>query len=307
MNLAIECLTSEIDLSDYSLLKISHDNAFIFCDSKVTFKNESCAFFGGWIWKDTNTNSQFILECERWARSKGIRYLIGPYDYSTYFNYRLRTDCFNRAPFAGEPTNQLEDVQFLKQLGFSSIQNYETYHFGNMKDLIQLADDNLTKISTKVAEKSLYFSTTHPQEILDQLKDFYLLSHEIFQDNFLYRPIPFSAFSKYFQFGLAPQICWQSTSLLKEKDTDKILGYSLNFKDPLNSKRLLIKTAGIHPEYRFMGLSFIGLTLFSIEKAKENYSELSICLMRSGNYPTLLTSKLTFDKQNYALFGKRLT
>ncbi len=306
MNLAFSCLKSELDPSQYSIVDLGSEGAYVFTDPKLKYQDSPCAFFGNWKWLDSETNKEFLLNCERWAQSKNISYLIGPYDFSTFFNYRLKIDNFNRETFAGEPANQAHDFQLLKSLGYSAIQNYETYHFSSLESLTQLAIDHLPKIELRLEEKDLHFTTTSLQEILDQLKEFHHLSHEIFQDNFLYRPIPYSAFAKYFQFGLAPQICWQSTSLLKDKLDSKILGYSLNFKDPYNPDRLLIKTAGIHPDYRMMGLTFIGLTLFSIQQAKDLYTKASICLMRSGNYPTLLTSKLAIEKQNYALFGKKL-
>lgn len=306
MSLSLQVLKSQISSESYLEIPLGQDLGFVFTLSKLQYGDQKTAFFGGWTWLDEKQNMQFINTASQWAKSQNCTELIGPYDYSSYFSYRLRIDHFENIPFSGEPRNHQSDIHLLEKLGFSILQKYETIHFHSLDQLLELSKVHFHKLHVSLREKGLEVTTTNLKEISSQIKDFYNLSHEIFQDNFLYNGIPEAAFEKYFNLALAPSICWQTTTVLRRLSDNKIVGYSLNFRESSQPHKLFIKSAGVIPHYRFMGLSFLALCLTSVENSRGIYSEVAFCLMREGNFPSLMAKKLIADKQSYALFIKNL-
>lgn len=279
---------------------------FAFHVPHLKIENQKTAFFGGWKWVDENSNRQFIDQAITWAKDQGCHHLVGPYDFSTYYSYRFKIDQFDRPAFFGEPDNQKQDVELLEGCGFKSLQTFQTFHFLDMKQLIQQANSQLNGIEELLLTKNLRTQKASLIEIQSDLQEFFDLSHLIFSDNFLYNPISFESFKLYFSNAIAPRACWATTVFLIDEVTQKKVGYCLNFRDPRFANHLLIKSVGVLPEYRFMGSSFLGMFKKALELVPASDEKVSFCLMKSGNFPSLVAGKIQTQKQNYALFIKKL-
>ncbi len=279
---------------------------FAFYVPHLKIENQKVAFFGGWKWIDEKSNRQFIDHVSAWAFAQGCHHLVGPYDFSTYFSYRFKTDQFERPAFFGEPNNQLQDLRLLESCGFKPLQTFETYHFSDIKQLIEQAHLQLHRIEELLKSKNLRLQKALLSDIENNLQEFFDLSHQIFLDNYLYNSITFDSFKNYFAYAIAPRACWDSTVFLIDEVTKKKVGYCLNFRDPQFANHLLIKSVGVLPDYRFMGSSFLGMFKKTLELAPATDEKVSFCLMKTGNFPSLIAGKIQTQKQNYALFVKKL-
>ena len=279
---------------------------FVFQVPHLKIENQKTAFFGGWHWIDEKTNREFINQVTAWATEQECQLLVGPYDFSTYYSYRFKTDQFESLAFFGEPNNQRQDVELVEGCGFKPLQTFQTYHFSDIKQLIQHSNLQLQGIEELLLSKNLRTQKARLEDIQNNLKEFFDLSHQIFLDNFLYNPIPFESFQQYFANAIAPRACWETTVFLIDEVTQKKVGYCLNFRDPKFAHHLLIKSVGVLPDYRFMGASFLGLFKKSLELAPPSDEKVSFCLMKTGNFPSLIAEKIQPQRQNYALFVKKL-
>jgi hypothetical protein len=279
---------------------------FVFHVPHLKVENQKTAFFGGWKWVDENSNCRFLDQATAWAVDQGCHHLVGPYDFSTYYSYRFKIDEFERPAFYGEPNNQKQDLSLLESCGFHSLQLFETYHFSDIKQLIQQAHSQLHGIEELLLTKNLRVQKARLADIENNLQEFFELSHNIFLDNYLYNPITFESFKNYFAYAIAPRACWDSTVFLIDELTNNRVGYCLNFRDPQFSHHLLVKSVGVLPNYRFMGSSFLGMFKKALELAPATDEKVSFCLMKAGNFPSLIAGKIQTQKQNYALFIKKL-
>jgi hypothetical protein len=288
--------------------KITHDQAssYLFYNPKLHLDGKKTVFIGDWKWhkKDTNVNLLNLITKE--ACSWGAQVLIGPYDLSTYLAHRLKIDNFGIKPFFGEPQNSKEEVNVFSECGFAPIMEYETHHYSKFNDFTVLLNKQRSVFEKSLQDRGLVIVATSGQEIEENIGEFYRATHEIFKDNFMYSNIPESSFPFYFKEILAPTVCWKTTRVLKLKTLNKIVGYTLNFKDVNLPKRLLIKTSGVQVEFRSMGLSFLALLLQTLEAAKD-YESVSFCLMKKGNFPQLLSTRFPSEVHRYALMGLSLT
>ena len=287
-------------------IHLKTDLGFVFHVPHLSIENQKTAFFGGWKWADKKSNLQFIDQATTWAHEHDCHYLVGPYDFSTYYSYRLRTDYFDSPAFLGEPDNLKQDVDLLESCDFRILQTFETYHFSDMKQLMNHTQTHLQGIEELLLNKNLRIQKAHFSDIENKLQEFFELSHHIFLDNYLYNPISFDSFKFYFANLIAPRACWDTTVFLIDEVTQKQVGYCLNFRDPKFDDHLLIKSVGVLPKYRFMGSSFLGMFKKSLELAPISDKKVSFCLMKTGNFPSIIANKIQTQKQNYALFVKKL-
>ena len=91
-----------------------------------------------------------------------------------------------------------------------------------------------------------------------RLPELYRLSLEVFRDNVAFAPISFASFSSLYG-ATAFQAACKKTSAMAFDTDGRIIGFCLNFPDPSDPSRLLIKSAGVHPDARTQGFSFFSL------------------------------------------------
>ena len=133
---------------------------------------------------------------------------------------------------------------------------------------------------------------------------FYKSAQEVFSENLAYSCISLDTFKLKYGKEMASIICPHTSCCLIHKKTNEIIGIILNFVDisSSNSERLLIKTMGVHPDHRHMGLSFIYLLKFVITQIEPQYSQAYLCLMRDGNLPSLFARDIAQEVRSYILY-----
>jgi len=81
-----------------------------------------------------------------------------------------------------------------------------------------------------------------------------------------------------------------------------------NFKEHyplLKRKTFLVKTVGVHPDFRQRKLSQY-LAAYGMMRLSKLYEDAIFCLMRSDNTSNYFTARYEKEVAHYALFGKEL-
>lgn len=249
---------------------------------------------------------QLIKQLSVVAKSLGAKKLVGPINFSTFFDYRLKMNNFNHLCFLGEPRNGKKELDFFKQEGFECLQKYLSHEFfaslnWKMYGSVVLAGwwaiiKTWGQYQTLNLDKNNY--QRHLQEIYD-------ITISTFADNFLFQKIPFDLFKIHFESHLLPNIDFD-TSLIIFNKTGKIVAYSLCLVDLLNSKRLLFKTIGVVKGERKGGLIALRILRQVYLNARKNYTMALACLMIEGNKIDRIIKGISVDTTEYGLFQKTL-
>jgi len=286
-------------------LHVGDSKVFVMCHPNQRWNQKKAASFGFLHLGSASDHAVLFEKVESWATRQGAEILYGPINYSTFFDYRLRLDDFKRPPFRGEPYNSNQDVDALLRVNFVQDLLFESCFLDDKEALRTMITKNSEHIDG--IEKKLNF-TLQPLSFdlwKEMLPSFHRVTNEIFKDNAAFVPISMDLFKRVFNEQFFSQVCLKS-SLMAMDPAGNLVGYCLNFSSPENSKTLLIKTAGFLPQARNMGLSFIYLLFQSLSRALPDYNSFVFCLMKKGNFPSLLSSDLNLRTTNYALFSKRL-
>lgn len=289
------------------LIIISNDknSLLLFLPQDFSIDHKRTAFF----WWDSRVSDDLvktlIQKAEQLALEKGYQLILGPLLFSTYFDYRLKLDAFDQRLQLGEPQNTESATLLLKSLDYEVVQNYRTDSLKWQPAAVDYYRAILKSAWFTQFEANYEVEKIDEKIWFEKLEVFYKLSQRIFLDNFAYRSVDFEIFKAYYgNIDLVRQIDFQTSLLLKKNDVTEPIGLILNFRSPENE--LLIKTAGIVPEHRNLGQSFLYLLAQSILRIQRPTDFIHFCLMKDGNFPSLLTSKLDIQKRSYGLFGKNL-
>ena len=127
----------------------------------------------------------------------------------------------------------------------------------------------------------------------------------MFSNNFLFKPISYELFKSYFDESILPYIDFR-TSILMLNKMNKLIGYSLFYKDQMDVQRVLFKTIGILKEERKGGLAAMQLIRVVYLQARKNFKSCLACLMIEGNKIDTSFKKMSRKTIKYGLFQKEI-
>ena len=281
------------------------------------------AYFG--FWETTNdlqlNEVAFQLletDAKRLKRSK----IIGPINFNTYQQYRLRSGempswkMFDREPVNPDYYNELlTKLNFIVKDSFESRlikkENIEDFYVSKevLLDQIDQLPYNFIKLTAdnwSAYEEQIFEITT-----------------AIFEANPLYKKISFEQFRLLYNKDFAQKLCPHSSVLFQDRSSGQLAAISLclpnyaalsNMKKPISFRKdftklpekiLLAKTVGVHPKYRNNGLmNFLGI--YGMLSFKKYYDEVIFCLMRTGNHSMHFSDPFKYEKAEYYLYGKEV-
>lgn len=144
-------------------------------------------FFGFWNFSTQDEDNQAIFDMmEQECRKLGITELIGPLNYSTWFNYRLVLDNFDINLYP-DCDGSLLQTQFLLNRGYKISKVYSSKIFDlTDKDSFLERTPPLGKMSEMIIKEG--------SAVQDLIKDIYEISTDCFADAELYTSISFEAY-----------------------------------------------------------------------------------------------------------------
>jgi hypothetical protein len=310
-----------------------------FYNPSLNIDDQNCAFFGYFDCEDDlDACAELFADLEAWARAKGAKKLFGPINFSTFNDYRLRVDNFDKAPFPNEPYNKPWYPRILENLGFS-VRHYYSSAF--QSDTQAQADEvgGLYHAYEKKFAGTLTFQPLTAQRWLDRLDDFYPLINQMFAESFAFSQIDQSTFRAVLGESTARKLCPKTSVLVTDQD-DKVAGFFLCYPDysPLirqdadmassgaspsitaaqldyqkhfhllpEDRQMIAKSGGVAPQYRSIKLFSAMCACISITSAPL-YQRSVAATVRDNNLSLNFASRhCARSTTRYALFEKALS
>ncbi len=282
------------------------------------------AYFGCWeTTHDRLLNQRAFALLEADARQRGRLLLRGPLNVNTFHAYRLRLgEPPSWGHFDREPANPPFYPALLEQLGFGVCERFESRLLA--KANIPQAYSNKLLLLAGLAQLPVDIIPLNPGIWAQHEAELFALVQQVFRDNPAYRPISKAQFELRYNQQFAGKLCPYSSVLFRDKALGQLVALSFCYPDyqslalapgdlpnfqrdysRLTKKVLLVKTVGVHPDFRKRGLmSFLGA--YGMVHFRELYDDVIFCLMRADNFSRHFSDGLPCETARYALFGKEL-
>jgi hypothetical protein len=285
---------------------MAHEELSRTFDADLRIEGEPVAFFGRWEPGEEKRDRELFAEFESWARKIGATRVFGPIDSSTHGMYRLQISDFDsHETFPGEPRNSPAAPARLRALGYRVAQTYVTSWSSRISELREwttaASRGPLGSLAPgfNVRALSQEYCTARAEDLRAAVND-------IFSENFAYTPIDELTFSALFGGSFLRAVC-PRTSFVVEDPSGAVaaLCVCLPGTESPEGRTLYVKTVGIVSRFRGRGVSLVALILEILSRAQD-YNRVALCLMREGNFPSLLLKPLIESERRYALFAKDL-
>lgn len=291
---------------------------------------EPAAFFGFWEgFDDLSAHQKLFQELSEWAAAQGAKCLYGPINFTTFNAYRLRLDSFEAGCFPGEPWNPVYYPALMEQLGFDCRYRYLST-FNQTPDIARSVAEDYLKVKPRL-EQVVRMEAMTPAFWMENLDEIYGFVDQVFGANFAYTPISGDAFRAHCGEPFAHRFCPTSSVLARSRDgqiagfflvfpdygpllyrnnprttASKDIRYQTHFQELPHPRRALAKTAGVHPDFRSLGL-FTAMGCELSLRAEGLYDELGAALVREDNNSRQFALRHgTASQRHYGLFQKAL-
>lgn len=239
-------------------------------------------------------------EIESWFKTFGIKKIIGPYLYTTFFPYRLRSDDLPEK-FSWEPNQPKVDLEVFKALNFETHQTY----FSNIIDGYGVFETKGTREYDEALKAGFKLRELRKDQMEEDIKILYELSMKAFTDNYLFAPIPYELFKSIyvpsFQ-GLDLRM-----SCIVEDPQGKPVGFNFTF---IMDDQIVIKSVCVIDEYRGKGLlnATFRWSMLQAMKLYPQVKKVATALIHEDNTATKHVANQSLDRQRheYVLLSKEI-
>ncbi len=197
---------------------------------------------------------QLILHAaQSWLSKHNVKEIAAPIDMNTWFSYRFSVfgdKFFPRLKW--EPTTPPEYTELFRQKGFTDLALFHTVFFPHFRIGNWCIGTGPMKRSYKHLHKLGY--TLRPMDkenfVTKELPAFHEISHEAFNDSFLFEPIDLPTFSSLYAGAL--QVYDFSPSAVIMSPEGEVAGFIFAFYDGDN---LVIKSLALRKKHQGLNLS----------------------------------------------------
>lgn len=304
----------------------------VFYNPTHLIEGEKAVFFGYWeTINDLKLNKTAFEWVEKWAKKQGATIIYGPINFSTFNNYRLRTDdsLGKDVPFIGEPYHPTYYPELLSTLGFEKKYNYYS-QVANGNLIKHIQKQSKPKIQ-KLFENSPYTITHLTKEIwYNHQEEFYHLIENTFSKNFAYTSISFQDFQHSFVPSVAKRLHPNYSSVVFNEE-NQIIGFFITYPhfyplctqnldtpvltkyisydthyQQLETQNLLLKTTGVHKDYQGKGI-FNLMGSFVLYHFDTHEANIIATTIREDNHSFNFVKDFDVKLREYALYFKKLS
>lgn len=248
--------------------------------------------------KDEKTNTKVFKMMEQDALKNGAKSLVGPINYSSWFDYRLPLDNFDIHFLPDIPGTKF-DIDMLYKLGYKEVYTYAS--------TLSSINTRLEKLSSRNKLSSNYYDELITGEfVFDYAKEIFEVSSRCFKEGFLYSDVPYDAFNEIYMQWLRKLPFSIDLYMIREKNTKNLVAFGICYYDSIN-KMYVCKTAAILSEHQ---KSFIVMQLAKIVYERTRYHNADRILFHFQNEQKNTLSAFWKNhiilKKRYALFIKEL-
>lgn len=263
---------------------------------------KACAIGSFECINDQTVANELLNNAREIATKLGFKYLIGPMEGSTWFNYRF-SDNNNNPNFFMEPYHHDYYPKLFKNYGFKSIGEFVS----NLDTNVDFDQEKIDRFEEKYSALGATFRHLNIDDLENELRKIGDFCNDAFQRNFLFTPIDVDLFvQKYLsiQDYFNPELIWIVEG--KDGDIHSIFFPIKDINDP-TGKTLIIKTMARKRYSPFDGIvRYMGeLTL---KMAKENGFERVVhAFILNDNFAKRISQSYSGrEYKSYHLYGIEL-
>lgn len=248
--------------------------------------------------KDVRIARQLFQATEKEAQNFGAVQLIGPVNYSTWFNYRWMTEGWNKPRAGSEPYNPKYMPEFAKKCGYTE---YQTYY----SSIISAEDERhqyYKKKYEKVIADGFSFKRYKSSPSFSVLGELFAIAKEAFEDKPLYSPISRELFAKvylhyYNKRDFIIDVC---------NYKDDPVGFSFGYVNPHDEGSFIWETVGLKKAFRRKGIGSAFRYLVHKYAIENNRQWVVQLLMHVKSHSRKLINEGNIIKK-YAVFSKDIS
>lgn len=266
---------------------------------ELTYQNRAAGMIGYFESLPDPENAftpQLFQAIETYFTGRGISFIIGPMNGSTWQSYRATLPGQN-PPFFLDNINLPHYASLFEQNSFQTIGNY----LSTRVPLNAIDTARVGRFEGRFRERGFIIRPFGGESDLRKIHALSLIS---FRQNFLYTPLPFEPFSTAYQ-RIIPLINPQFV-LLAERGNGEIAGFIFavdNFYEK-TKKELIIKTLAIAPEADCRGLGTFLVELVQKRAREAGYDAVYHALMHEDNASARIDNRSAEIYRTYRLYGK---
>jgi len=221
------------------------------------------------------------------------RPIIGPMNGNTWMKHRLIIESSEQPSFLMEPIEPLSLFSIFQQAGFNELSHYSS----SLIDLTQELNQ-YEKIATRISKHDIHIRNIDLENYQHDLEQIYHLSTSSFSNNFLYTPLPKTAF---LQSYLSAKNSIDPDLVTLAFHKDQLIGFLFCLPNQ-HPNSIIIKTLATSPQFRTTGLGTY-LVATAQQRAKEKgYTEAIHALQYQSNASLRISKRFHAKKfRTYAL------
>lgn len=247
---------------------------------------------------DEQNNIRIFKELEEFSKEQNIESLVGPINYSTWFDYRLPIDNFD-VKFIPDIKGTKKDIDTLKSLGYKEIYTYAS--------TVSKVNKKLEFISSKnKLSKEYYDELIVGKKAFDYTKEIFEVSSKCFENGYLYSDVPFNEFNDIYMKWLKKLPFDIDLYMIRKKDTKELVAYGICYYDTFNNI-YVCKTAAILKEHQKTNV-VMELAKVVFERTRYHKAEQILYHFQNEQKNTLSAfwRNHIIMKKRYALFIKHI-
>lgn len=227
---------------------------------------------------DDEVSKQLLAAALDWLRNQGASKVIGPMNFNTWNQYRFITESEGDKPFSLEPSHKDYYPELWEAAGFTK---KWSYYSGKRDDFSTILP--YTKPAYEGALKEGFTIRSANADSLErEMRIFHDLTMKVFGSNVGFVPISFEEYA--FAYDPLKALFDSRLSHFIEKDGQPI-GFSYSLADQVDpdSKRVILKTIGLLPEWQGKHLGAALAYAQHEEMQRQGFKEIIYALIAEGN------------------------
>ena len=263
-----------------------------------SFQNLFC-FYARKEFLPSSELSAFFKDLDHLLQEQSIYEITGPLQFSTWHPYRFVKQRNDVPFFPGEQKLPEEWFQDFVTHGFKVCADYESILVKSLPKSLGIVE----KMGIKKALPNMEFSSFEGNSFKEIASELFNLSLEVFKGNFGYSSIRFEEFSSILVDHTPDQ-----TFLITARERGKLTGFAYSYSignwGSSNLTTCVLKTLGVHPDYRNQKIGY-GLGALTHEYWNDqSHQQIIHAYMKTDNHSKSMSSHFGKAICTYSLLRK---
>ena len=268
---------------------------------EIEYKNYNVGLLGFYECIEDEDVSALLFEAAKESlKNKGIDFIIGPMNGSSWQNYRVTLNS-STAPFFLDNYNKPWYEQQFSENDFSIIANYTSTKTTKLnKDYKRI--DKFKKI---FSQKGINIRSIDLNNFENELKKIYEISIKSFKNNFLYTPI---SYEEFVQMYLKIKNFTNPDFVLIAESINIPLGFIFAIDNIFEKekKSLIAKSLAVIPDKNVKGIGSLLTEIIHKTANEQGYDEVIHALMHEENISANILANNSEMIRQYVLFGRKI-